>query len=927
MAEKKKTAAGKHAPGKNNAKMNTAARKQAEPSRNAQTTVFDSPHSKTIISIISYGIGVCALLLLVLFIADLAGSNAWFTVICRFLYGMLSLPALCIPLLMIYCAIFLPKILVKKSHLWNLVLAVWFCLTLSVAAGLVKGIPEDLSITAVFKAGMRCSGGGIVGSYIAWLLIKALSSAGAWLLTIALMIAQVIFLVGLTLEDAGAFLVRLVKALFEGFLEKIGKRKEGGAQKSKRTRRLEVEEAEEEDEDEEFIPPPAPKKGTKYYNKPHQDENPYAEQEEPAKQEQNLPSFGEEHTNMPSEQIAPLPEPEIVKRPRKPEGWGKGEQSELAPKIKTKSEAVAGSVDLDEIFSDKKGKRDKRAMAYGQNNTDAQLQSAPLIECINEEEEEEEEEQEMVNPNSSEELSVKRSQLISTVTPGEEPTEEEEVKSYLFPPVSLLHALPPEHSGDVREELATNAQRLVETLRSFKVRTKVLDISRGPTITRYELQPEEGVRVRAIANLVDDISLNLATSGVRIEAPIPGKAAVGVEVPNKTRETVYLRTLIDDKRFESSSAKLTAAIGVDVGGEPIYVDLAKMPHLLIAGTTGSGKSVCLNCLILSILYKASPDEVKLIMIDPKKVEFNIYNGLPHLIIPVVSNAKKSAGALSWAVSEMERRYELIEAVGVRDIKNYNKITKNDPDKEFMPQLVIVIDELADLMMTAPGEVEESICRIAQKGRACGMHLIIGTQRPSVDVITGLIKANVPSRVAFTVSSQVDSRTIIDIAGAEKLIGRGDMLFAPVGAVKPVRLQGAFVSDEEVEAVTGFIINNSAEAVYDDKVMKDIEKEAALCGTKKKSSGVDLPAESEADGEGDPMFRAAVDLAVESGKISTSLIQRRLSLGYGRAAKLIDEMEKRGIVSPPEGQKPRSVLISAAQWHEICMRQSDLDDAE
>ncbi len=330
--------------------------------------------------------------------------------------------------------------------------------------------------------------------------------------------------------------------------------------------------------------------------------------------------------------------------------------------------------------------------------------------------------------------------------------------------------------------------------------------------------------------------------------------------------------------------------------------------------------MCLNCLILSMLYKATPDEVKLIMIDPKKVEFNVYNGLPHLIIPVVSSAKKAAGALSWAVSEMERRYELIETVGVRDIKNYNRVTANDPDKEYMPQLVIIIDELADLMMTAPTEVEESICRIAQKGRACGMHLIIGTQRPSVDVITGLIKANVPSRVAFTVSSQVDSRTIIDIAGAEKLIGRGDMLFAPIGAVKPMRLQGAFVSDEEVEEVTSFIINHSEEAVYDDKVLKDIEKEAELCGTKgKKSPSFDGESVADGDGENDPMLKAAIDLAVESGKISTSLIQRRLSLGYGRAAKLIDEMEQRGIVSPPEGQKPRTVLISASEWHEMCMR--------
>ncbi len=507
--------------------------------------------------------------------------------------------------------------------------------------------------------------------------------------------------------------------------------------------------------------------------------------------------------------------------------------------------------------------------------------------------------------------------------PADPDTIEQEKPRYVFPPETLLKSAPAVGNEDISDELNTNAYKLVETLRSFKVRTRVINVSRGPTITRYELAPEEGVRVRAIANLIDDIALNLATTGVRIEAPIPGKAAVGVEVPNKTRETVYLRDLIANDTFRSASAKLTVSVGMDVAGDPVYMDLAKLPHLLIAGTTGSGKSVCMNCLILSLLYKADPNEVKLIMIDPKKVEFSIYNGLPHLITPVVSSAKKAAGALSWAVNEMERRYELIETVGVRDIKNYNSITKNDPTKEFMPQLVIIIDELADLMMTAPGDVEESICRIAQKGRACGMHLIVGTQRPSVDVITGLIKANIPSRIAFTVSSQTDSRTIIDGAGAEKLIGRGDMLFAPIGLTKPIRVQGAFVSDAEVESIVEFVIANSGETVYDDAVMRDIEKEAELCGTKKKANLGDDGESSFGGSEGsDPMLRAAIELAVESGKISTSLIQRRLSLGYGRAAKLIDQMQEMGIVSAQDGQKPRTVLISASEWAEMVMRSKD-----
>ena len=875
---------------------------------------------KVKLSIASYAIGVCAILLLVLFIARWAGSDAWFTVICDFTLGLFSWAAVSLPILMIYSAWFIRKIAQDKKHVWNLILSGCLLVTVSVLFGLILHGETSMTPVDVYRAGKNGTGGGVFGCYVAWLFTKALSRAGAWVLCIALLIAFVTFLIGLTLDDAGRIAARMFQKLWEKIRSVLLRRRR------KRRAQAEAEAEEEGDEDEDaFVPPSLPKKGSKYYNKPIVDSNPYAEKTLPGNDfsaEKKLSdtcsapgSEGwtecEDKENI--ESVSPLPKPQVVPRPDAPKGWGEGAQNRIPrkqeelPKVKQKGAAVRGSIDLDDIFSE--------------DNKKITKQQSVTVVPITEQEEEKEDISEAVPaatvPSvSEEELTARRTPLMSVLPLGEEG---EEKKQYTFPPVSLLTAIPAKQ-GDVTEELRTNANRLVETLRSFKVRTKVVNVSRGPTITRYELQPEEGVRVRAIANLVDDISLNLATSGVRIEAPIPGKAAVGVEVPNKNRETVYLRTLLDDNRFIQSPAKLTAAIGVDVAGDPIYVDLAKMPHLLIAGTTGSGKSVCLNCLILSMLYKATPDEVKLIMIDPKKVEFNVYNGLPHLIIPVVSSAKKAAGALSWAVSEMERRYELIETVGVRDIKNYNRITANDPDKEYMPQLVIIIDELADLMMTAPTEVEESICRIAQKGRACGMHLIIGTQRPSVDVITGLIKANVPSRVAFTVSSQVDSRTIIDIAGAEKLIGRGDMLFAPIGAVKPMRLQGAFVSDEEVEEVTSFIINHSEEAVYDDKVLKDIEKEAELCGTKgKKSPSFDGEGVTDGDGENDPMLKAAIDLAVESGKISTSLIQRRLSLGYGRAAKLIDEMEQRGIVSPPEGQKPRTVLISASEWHEMCMR--------
>ena len=502
---------------------------------------------------------------------------------------------------------------------------------------------------------------------------------------------------------------------------------------------------------------------------------------------------------------------------------------------------------------------------------------------------------------------------VAAVAPDDEGEDVPEISApYVFPSIDMLAKNKNTDTEDHTEELQNNAKILVETLRSFRVGVKEVTYSRGPTITRYELKPEVGTRVRSIANLVDDIALNLATSGVRIEAPIPGKAAVGIEVPNQTRATVYLRDLIDNPKFTESKSKLTAALGADVGGNPIHFDIGKMPHLLIAGTTGSGKSICINCVIVSILYKAKPDEVKLILIDPKKVEFNMYKNIPHLYCPIVSDPKKAAGALASAVAEMERRFELIEQVGVRDIAGYNAIAESDPDLEFMPHMVIIIDELADLMMTARDEVETNICRIAQKARAAGIHMILGTQRPSVDVITGLIKANVPSRIACTVMSQVDSRTIIDVAGAESLIGRGDMLFAPVGASKPLRVQGAFVHENEIERIVSFIKENNGEARYNTEFVNRIELEAAKCGMGKKgaaSADSDMPP---VEG-GDTKFSEAVKLAIETGKISTSLMQRRLGVGYGRAAKIIDTMEEMGYVSAPDGNKPRQVLITMDEY--------------
>ena len=485
--------------------------------------------------------------------------------------------------------------------------------------------------------------------------------------------------------------------------------------------------------------------------------------------------------------------------------------------------------------------------------------------------------------------------------PAAAPAEPAE-KPYVFPPISLLGRDHGNSSGSGILEQQKNGRKLEMTLKSFGVEARVINVSAGPTVTRYEVSPSQGVKVSKIVNLADDIALNLAASGIRIEAPIPGKAAVGIEVPNKETKSVYLRTVLESDAFRKHPSKLAFALGEDITGNPIVTDIAKMPHLLIAGATGSGKSVCINTLITSILYKADPKEVKLLLVDPKVVELSVYNGIPHLLIPVVTDPKKASAALNWAVREMLERYNDFAACGVRDIKGFNamKEEKGEPEAK-MPQIVIIIDELADLMMAAPGEVEDSICRLAQMARAAGMHLIIATQRPSVDVITGVIKANIPSRLAFAVSSGIDSRTILDMVGAEKLLGKGDMLFYPSGQAKPSRIQGAFVTDKEVEQIVDFL-RKSSRPGYTQEMVDQITAVA------KTASG---PSE-----ETDEFFEQAVDLILEKEKASVSMLQRQFRIGYNRAARLMDELERRGLVGPEEGSKPRKVLITRAQWEEM-----------
>ena len=484
--------------------------------------------------------------------------------------------------------------------------------------------------------------------------------------------------------------------------------------------------------------------------------------------------------------------------------------------------------------------------------------------------------------------------------------------NYEFPPVQLLSEAEKKINKGSKKAVTDTATKLQKTLYSFGVSAKVENVSVGPAITRYELKPAEGVRVSKIANLADDIALNLAAETIRIEAPIPGKQAVGIEVPNKENEVVHLREIIDTDTFKNHKSKLAFALGKDVAGKEVVTDIAKMPHVLIAGATGSGKSVCINTLISSIIYKAKPSEVKLLMVDPKVVELSVYNGIPHLLIPVVTDPRKAAGALAWAVQEMENRYATFAAKGVRDLKGYNEAVAKEGGMGKLPQIVIIIDELADLMMVAAKDVEDSICRLAQKARAAGMHLVIATQRPSVDVITGIIKANIPSRISFAVSSQVDSRTILDMVGAEKLLGKGDMLFYPSGAPKPTRIQGAFVSDAEVEKIVDFLKANG-EVSYSEDIIQSIENA--------NKSDKELEAESMEEDDTDPLLMEAIDVVVETGQASTSFIQRRFKVGYARAGRIIDQMEERGVISGYQGSKPREVLLTKERLAELKMATS------
>ena len=798
--------------------------------------------------------------------------------ICEFFFGFFGYVSFIIPIILAFLAIFWNRFAENGKAVAKVILASVTILLTSALIHIIIALIEDYFPTnfgELYEAGAALEGGGIIGGYLGFLFYTLLNIGSIFVLVIAIPVLAC-YLIDFELHVYLAKLGDLIKSSWDN----------RGKSKPKKVKRIKKQnddddEDDEGDEDEEISVKPIKIKTAKESPSKRVSRNNEPEIIIPEDEDDDASNNEDDSDNN-----------ENYRGDRPVKAFGR-EASAKRDVYKSDSSAVsyedeAINMDsLDEEFEDE--------IVFGGK--------APVIdsetgEVIFDEDEE-------ADDSKSEGKIVVDDEMRDELGIEEEKYEVE----YQFPPIDLLKKGGLK-SGTSEAEIEENKQIIREVLESFKIKVKDITCSCGPTITRYEVKPDAGVRVRAIANLVDDLALALAKSGVRIEAPIPGKAAVGIEVPNDSRQTVSLRNLIETPEFQNHKSKIASCLGADVSGKPVIFDIEKMPHLLVAGTTGSGKSVCINTIIASILYRAKPNEVKLVLIDPKKVEFNVYKDIPHLSCKIVSDPKKAAGALNSAVNEMEKRFALIEEVGVRNITGYNELTKNDPDKPYMPRMVIIIDELADLMMSAPDEVETAICRIAQKARAAGIHLILGTQRPSVDVITGLIKANIPSRIAFTVTSFVDSRTIIDVGGAEKLIGMGDMLYAPVGSPKPQRVQGAFVSDGEVESIVDFIKENNAPVRYDREFEKSIDEEAAKCGNPaSKKSGGDDGVKASA-GDEDPKLNEAVELAIEAGKISTSLLQRKLEIGYGRAAKIIDRMEELGYVGPADGNKPRKILVTA-----------------
>ena len=771
------------------------------------------------------------------------------------LFGVFGVSAMLIPTLLILLSVFLKRVYENGRLPFSVLWGALSQLFLAIFCG-VFSLEKSVNLTAAdfFDICSGFRGGGVVGGVIAQFLRGGLGSVFTGIISALLFIIFICLTIGITPAALATYIEKKVKKGAEKQSERIDEYKKRAAEKRAAEKAAALERQAEEERQAEYEAVERARKNKKAY-----DFDSEIEDVKPKKRDTLYELLDEDDDGV--EQFVRKPaeifleDGILVDRPEKKEPEKAKPETDIdESEILTTVSAPVG------ISTDKLEKSDKSK------------------------EKEEEKEKEV------------------KVQPKPEPV-------YRFPPLKLLSLPEGKGAGISADEASQNARKIVDTLSNFGISVSIENISRGPTITRYELKPAPGVRISRIGSLIDDLARVLASGGVRFESSIEGKDTVGIEVPNKVPFTVNIRTLIDTETFRAAKSKVFCALGVDVSNEPTYLDIQKMPHMIIAGATGMGKSVCINSMIVSILYRAKPDEVKLIMIDPKKVEFAPYIGIPHLLVPVITDMKKAAGALNWLVQEMERRYTLIEQSGVRNIFGYNDLCKNNPDMEKLPVLIIIIDELADLMATSKDSVESSIARIAAKARAAGMHLIIGTQRPDVTVISGTIKNNIPSRIACRVGSQIDSRTILDESGAERLIGRGDMLYKPVGALKLTRLQGAFVSDSEVEAVVNFIKNQGIETNYSDEAIKNIDKEAENIGDNKKK----LSIQGGGEGSDDELLLSAIEISFDAGKVATSLLNRKLSIGYGRAAKIIDRMEEMGICSGANGSKPRELIMSREQF--------------
>ncbi len=866
-----------------------ATKKTSAQSKSKQAEQESRAGDKVLWSTVLFALGV-----LILAFTLIKGESAWNGIHNMFL-GMFGFSVFLVPAILIYVSV---MIAMDKTHqaVQGKVIQCFIIILLTsafvqiVSSGELSGanLFEEI-IPTLYAEGKQLRGGGVMSIFIAGPLLALFKKTGATIIIVLLIFVFIMIFANKTIID----LVKMIK----------------NALSAANAARGEYEPT----EDGGFVPPPGAKKGKPdkaAKNVPNADV-PAAVVKEKAKNfNVDIPipsgkkSADVKKEELPFEPDEPKSEQEIFMEsmPAHPVSVPTASGDAAEEKIKKASN------ELDDIIKKAAAAPEKKRSIFApKENTEKPKKQSTLASN---------------KIQTEDELEMPDAPTAADIQ-HEIAEQEPAAVTYKFPPISLLKNVDNSlNAAEAEAEMKNNADTLVDTLKSFGVSTRIVDIHRGPTVTRYELQPSAGVKISKITGLADDIALNLAAAGVRIEAPIPGKAAVGVEVPNRVKDIVTIREMIESPEFAENKSKLSFVVGKNIDGDIMIGDIGKMPHLIIAGTTGSGKSVCTNSIIMSILYNASPDEVRLVLIDPKMVEFKVYDGIPHLLIPVVTDPRKAAGALSWAVQEMLKRYKLFADYNVRDHAGYNEMAAETDGVEPLPKIVIIIDELADLMMAAANEVEDSICRLAQMARAAGMHLIIATQRPTVDVITGLIKANIPSRIALTVSSQVDSRTIIDVAGAEKLLGHGDMLYYPQGIPKPVRIQGCFASTKEVEAVVEFI-KSGGTVEYSNEIIEEIEKNMPV-PKGEKPSGNDTAVPS---GDGD-IIDQAVEVLIEAGQASVSYLQRKLKLGYARAARVMDELEEMGVVGPYEGSKPRSVLVTREMWLQRKLINNDnIEDGE